>query len=304
MKGDETSVAKDFEEHRPLLFSIAYRMLGSATDAEDVLQEAYLRWREASTGEIRSPQAYLSTVVTRLCIDHLRRLKARREDYTGPWLPEPIATEADAAGDAELAESLSMAMLVVLETLSPLERAVFVLREAFGFPYAEIAGMVDRSEAAVRQLARRAREHVRARRPRFEADPEARLRATERFLEAVAGGDLEALMEVLAPDVVLIADGGGKARAPRRPLYGAEKVARFLRSISTREKMALFLRSVSGEPASGVEVGIAWINGAPGVVATSGGRTVSAVVLDVSGGRIRTIHLVANPDKLARVRGT
>jgi hypothetical protein len=195
-------------------------------------------------------------------------------------------------------------MLVVLETLSPLERAVFVLREAFGMPYAEIGEVIDRKEEAVRQLARRARDHVRERRSRFEADQTEQRRVTERFLEAASSGDLDALMGVLAPGVTLVADGGGKALAPRRPVRGAEKVARFLVAVATEERMARFLRSVGSEPVAGdLRVHMARINGGPGVVITSQGRPVSALVVDVADGAIQTIHLVANPEKLAGVRG-
>jgi hypothetical protein len=243
-------------------------------------------------------------VITRLAIDRLRRVKARRESYVGPWLPEPMLTAPDVAEDVALAESISMAMLVVLETLSPLERAVFVLREAFGMPYAEIAEILGRKEEAVRQLARRAREHVQERGSRFEADQAAQRRVTERFLEATSSGDLETLMRVLAPGVTLMADGGGRALAPRRPVRGAEKVARFLLSVATEERTARFLQSVGAEPSLDVRVHLAQINGGPGIVVAVGGRPISALVLDVADGLVRTIHLVANPEKLAGVRGS
>jgi RNA polymerase sigma factor (sigma-70 family) len=201
------------EEHRGLLVGVAYRILGRVTDAEDVVQEAWLRWTGVDPSEVADPRTFLVRVTTRLAIDRLRRSKARRESYVGPWLPEPMLTDRDVAEDVALAESVSMAMLVVLETLSPLERAVFVLREAFGMPHAEIAGILDRSEAAVRQLARRARDHVRESGPRFETDQETRRRVTERFLEAAIGGDMEALMDILAPGVTLVADGGARPSA-------------------------------------------------------------------------------------------
>ena len=201
-----------------------------------------------------------------------------------------------------MAESVSMAMLVVLETLSPLERAVFVLREAFGMPYAEIADVLGRKEEAVRQLARRARDHVRERRSRFEADQTEQRRVTERFLEATTTGDLEALMEVLSPGVTLVADGGGKALAPRRPVRGADKVARFLVTVATEERMARFLKSVGSEPASDLRIHLAQLNGSPGIVATSGGRPITVLVLDVADGLVQTVHLVTNPEKLAGVR--
>ncbi len=291
-----------FDEHRGLLVSVAYRILGSVTDAEDVVQEAWLRWSGVDPSGIDDPRAFLVRVTTRLAIDRLRRVKARRESYVGPWLPEPILTRHDVAEDAAMAESVSMAMLVVLETLSPLERAVFVLREAFGMPHAEIADVLGRKEEAVRQLARRARDHVRERRTRFDADETEQRRVTERFLEAATGGDLEALMEVLSPGVTLVADGGGRALAPRRPVRGADKVARFLVAVATEERVARFLASVGSEATGEVRVHPAQVNGGPGVVITSGGEPISALVLDVSDGAVQTIHLVANPEKLAGVR--
>ena len=292
-----------FDEHRGLLVSVAYRVLGSVSDAEDAVQEAWLRWSGVDHSEIASPRAFLVRVITRLAIDRLRRVKARRESYVGPWLPEPMLTAPDVAEDVALAESISMAMLVVLETLSPLERAVFVLREAFGMPHSEIAEILGRKEEAVRQLARRAREHVQERRSRFEADQAAQRRVTERFLEATSSGDLETLMRVLAPGVTLVADGGGRALAPRRPVRGAEKVARFLLAVASEEQTARFLRSVGVEPSLDVRVHLAQINGEPGIIVAVGGRPISALVLDVADGLVRTIHLVANPEKLAGVRG-
>ena len=286
---DQAYATRVFDEHRDLLVGVAYRVLGSVTDAEDVVQEAWLRWSKVDLAEVDNPRAFLVRVTTRLAIDRLRRAKARRESYVGPWLPEPLLTGYDDSEQIELAESVSMAMLVVLETLSPLERAVFVLREAFAMPYAEIGEVIGRKEETVRQLARRARDHVRERSVRFEADQETRRRVTERFLEAAVGGDVEALMEVLAPGVTLVADGGGRARAPRRPVYGADNVARFLTVVATR-------------PGEDVQARIAQVNGGPGIVVTSEGETVAVLVLDVSGGVVRTVHLVANPEKLAGVR--
>jgi RNA polymerase sigma-70 factor (TIGR02957 family) len=300
---DESDAISIFDEHRDLLISIAYRVLGSVTDAEDTVQEAWLRWSKVDPAEISNPRAFLVRVITRLAIDRLRRAKARRESYVGPWLPEPILTGRDVAEDVALAESVSMAMLVVLETLSPLERAVFVLREAFGMPYAEIGEVVGRKEEAVRQLARRARDHVQERRTRFEADQTEQHRVTEHFLEAASSGDLEALMGVLAPGVTLVADGGGRALAPRRPVRGAEKVARFLLAVATEEKSARFLESIGAEPVADLRVYPAPVNGGPGVVITSQGRPVSALLLDVADGAVQTIHLVANPEKLAGVHG-
>ena len=294
--------ARVFDEHRGLLISVAYRVLGSVTDAEDAVQEAWLRWSGVDHSAVEDPRAFLVRVTTRLAIDRLRRAKARRESYVGPWLPEPILTRQDPAEDAAMAESVSMAMLVVLETLSPLERAVFVLREAFGMPHAEIAEVLGRKEEAVRQLARRARAHVRERRSRFDADQTEQRRVTERFLEAATGGDLEALMEVLSPGVTLVADGGGRALAPRRPVRGADKVARFLVAVANEEPTARFLESVGSEPSGEVRVHLAPVNGGPGVVITSGGEPISALILDISEGVVQTIHLVANPEKLVGVR--
>jgi RNA polymerase sigma-70 factor (TIGR02957 family) len=300
---DESDAIRIFDEHRDLLISIAYRVLGSVTDAEDTVQEAWLRWSKVDPAEISNPRAFLVRVTTRLAIDRLRRAKARRESYVGPWLPEPILTGRDVAEDVALAESVSMAMLVVLETLSPLERAVFVLREAFGMPYAEIGEIIGRKEEAVRQLARRARDHVQERRTRFEADQTEQHQVTEHFLEAASSGDLEALMVVLAPGVTLVADGGGRALAPRRPVRGAEKVARFLLAVATEEKSARFLESIGAEPVADLRVYPAPVNGGPGVVITSQGRPISALLLDVADGAVQTIHLVANPEKLAGVHG-
>jgi RNA polymerase sigma-70 factor (TIGR02957 family) len=296
--------ARVFDEHRALLISVAYRILGSVTDAEDTVQEAWLRWSGVNTSDVRDPRAFLVRVTTRLAIDRLRRAKTLRESYVGPWLPEPILTGRDVAEDVALAESVNMAMLVVLETLSPLERAVFVLREAFGMSYAEIANVLGRRVQAVRQLGHRARDHVQERRSRFDADQSEQRRVTERFLEATSTGDLEGLMAVLAPEVTLVADGGGRALAPRRPIRGAEKVARFLLAIATEERMARFLRSVGSEPvAANLRVHVSQVNGGPGILVVSGDKPISTLVLDVSDGVVRTIHLVANPEKLAGVRG-
>src|SRR5919112_572627 len=281
---DRSEAARAFDEHRGLLTSVAYRVLGSVTDAEDTVQEAWLRWSGVDHSEVRDPRAFLVRVTTRLAIDRLRRIKARRESYVGPWLPEPILTRQDPSEDAAMAESVSMAMLVVLETLSPLERAVFVLREAFGMPYVEIAEVLGRKEEAVRQLARRAREHVQERRSRFEADQTTQRQVTERFLEATSTGDLEALMEVLSPGVTLVADDGGKALAPRRPVRGADKVARFLVTVVDEEQTARFLKSVGFEPCSQVSVHLAQVNGETGVVITARDEPISALVMDVSEG--------------------
>jgi RNA polymerase sigma-70 factor (TIGR02957 family) len=284
-----------FEAHRGLMFAVAYRMLGSIADAEDAVQDAWLRWSAASRADVLDPKAYLARVVTTTALNRLRSARARREAYVGPWLPEPLLTEAgpDAAERAELAESVSVAMLVVLESLTPDERAVFVLREVFGFGHAEIGAALGRSAPAVRQLAHRAREHVQARRPRFDVDWDQQREVTERFLAAAAGGDIDGLMTVLAPDVTLLTDGGGKARAALRPIVGARKAARFLAAISTRPYMGMDI--------SDMTLAAAEINGSPGTMIMTGGRAIAALTLTVSGGRITAIQLLANPDKLTAI---
>lgn len=214
--------AETFEAHRDLMFAVAYRMLGTVTDAEDAVQDAWLGWSAAPRHEVADPRAYLARVITNTSLNRLRSVRARREAYAGPWLPEPLLTQAspDSSGRAELTESVSLAMLVVLESLTPQERAVFVLREVFGFGYAEIGAALGRSDVSVRQLAHRARQHVQARRPRFEVDRSQQREVTQRFLDAAVGGDIDRLMAVLAPDVILTSDGGGLARAARRPITG------------------------------------------------------------------------------------
>jgi RNA polymerase sigma-70 factor (TIGR02957 family) len=280
-----------FEAHRELLFAVAYRMLGTVADAEDAVQDAWLRWSAAPRSDIAEPRAYLARTVTHVALNRLRSARARREAYVGSWLPEPLLTTGpDTADRAELAESVSLAMLVVLESLTPEERAVFVLHEVFGFPHAEIAAAIGRSDASVRQLMHRAREHVQARRPRFDVDAGQQRAVTERFLAAAAGGDIDQLMMVLAPDVTLISDGGGKAKAPLRPIVGAAKVARFLAAISAQPYM--------GIETSDMTVELAEINGGLGTLITVGGKPIAAVTTVVAGGRITEIELVANPDKL------
>jgi RNA polymerase sigma-70 factor, ECF subfamily len=283
----ETSV---FNEHRELLLGVAYRILGRVADAEDVVQDAWLRWERADRDDVANPRAYLVRVTTRLAIDRLRSIKARNEAYVGPWLPEPLLTTPDAAEPVERAESVSMAMLIVLETLSPLERAVFVLREAFGYPYPEIAEILGRGEPAVRQLASRARDHVQQQRPRYDTDRQTRREVVERFLAACVGGDLQTLMGVLAPGVTLVADSGGKARAPRRPILGADKVARFLVAAAT-------------QPVPDQSIEVVDVNGAPSVVVSSAGVPVAVFMVELAGGQIVMVRALANPDKLARLAG-
>jgi RNA polymerase sigma-70 factor (ECF subfamily) len=287
--------AEVFEAHRDLMFAVAYRMLGSIADAEDAVQDAWLRWSAEPRGDVSNPRAYLSRVVTNTALNRLRSARARREAYVGPWLPEPLLTDAgpDVAERAELAESVSLAMLVVLESLTPEERAVFVLREVFGFSHTEIAETLGRSEPSVRQLAHRAREHVQARRPRYDVDGTQQREVTERFLAAAAGGDLDGLMTVLAPDVTLLTDGGGKARAALRPIIGAGKVARFLAAIGQRPYM--------GVAPEDMTIQMTEINGGPGVLISSPGRALAALTVSVSGGRVTEIQLVANPDKLTAI---
>lgn len=296
-----------FLDHRELLFSVVYSLLGGVADTEDVLQETWLAWADrnrAASGEpVTSPRAYLVRIAVNKALARQASLSRRREEYVGPWLPEPLATPlagggvaASGTGDAddaaERAESVSMALLVVLETLTPLERAVFVLNEVFGYSLAEVAGILERSPAAVRQVAHRAREHVQARRPRFRADPRVQQQATERFVAAVAGGDIGALLRVLAPDVTMWADGGGKARAAGlRPVRGADKVARLLTGDAARR------------PIPDLGVRYRTVNGDPAAVLLSGGTPYMVVVLDLSrdGRQVCGIYAVSNPDKLTHL---
>jgi RNA polymerase sigma-70 factor (ECF subfamily) len=295
---------EEFAENRGLLVGVAYRVLGSMTDAEDVVQDTWLRWSTVDRSTIKDPRAYLVTVTTRLAIDRLRRAKARRETYVGSWLPEPISTSPDVAEHAELASSVELALLVVLETLSPLERAVFVLREAFELPFAEIAEIIGRAEPATRQLAKRAREHVQERRPRFDVDRAARREVTERFMAAAATGDLATLSGLFAEDVRLVSDGGGKARAPLRVIEGADKVSRFLGGISTPKAGQLFMKSIGVEPTASFDFAVADVNAAPALVVTVEGRPIIVVSLLISDGRVDGIYLMANPEKLARMSQT
>nr|WP_280271696.1 RNA polymerase sigma factor SigJ [Nocardia wallacei] len=278
----------EFEQHRPELFAAAYRMLGSRAEAEDVVQEAWLRWRGVDHDTVTQPRAYLFRLVSRLAIDQLRKAKARRETYIGPWLPEPLLTGPDA--DAERAESVSMALLVVLEALDPAERVVFVLHEVFGFEHAEIAEVLGRTERATRQLGYRARRHVDARRPRHRPSPHAHRELTERFLVAAAGGDLTALTRLLAPDVVFCADADGRSETPRTPLHGLTAVAGYLCSVTWAWPDPL-------------DRHLTEINGGPGAVLRTGAEPYAVLSLDIDAdNRIRTVRLVLNPDKLTAVR--
>ena len=279
-----------FTTHRSLLFTVAYEMLGSAADAEDVVQEAWLRWAGLDAGaraEVRDARAYFVRIVTRQALNRLRTLSRRREEYVGEWLPEPLLTVPDVAEDIELAENVSIAMLTVLESLTPVERAVFVLREVFDAPYEEIAQAVDKSTAAVRQISSRARSHVAARRPRMQVDRSEQQAVVERFLAAFTTGDVQGLMDVLAPDVVLVADGGGIAQAARVPVYGMKKVINLLRPFA--------------QWAVNPKAALLWLNGGLGIRIDdeAGGPSLISVV--VEDGRIARIFAMRNPDKLGHV---
>jgi RNA polymerase sigma-70 factor (ECF subfamily) len=271
-----------FVTHRSLLFTVAYEMLGSAADAEDVVQETWLRWAGVDQSEVQDPRAYLVRIVTRQALNRLRTLSRQREDYVGEWLPEPLLTSPDAAQDAELAENVSIAMLTVLETLGPAERAVFVLREVFETPYEEIAEAVAKTPAAVRQIAHRAREHVASRRPRMQVDRAQQQAVVEKFMAALSTGDVQGLVDVLAPDVVAIADGGGVERAARKPIVGVKKVLAYLSRAAQ---------------APDFEGSTAWFNGLPGARIYVGGAA-TAVSLVVEDGWITRIYAIRNPDKL------
>jgi RNA polymerase sigma-70 factor (TIGR02957 family) len=282
-------VTDPFVTHRSLLFTVAYEMLGSAVDAEDVVQETWLRWVDVEQDEVRDPRAYLVRMVTRQALNRLRTLARLREDYVGEWLPEPVLTSPDVADDIVLAESVSMAMLTVLETLEPTGRAVFVLREVFEMSYEEIADAVGKTPAAVRQIAHRAREHVAARRPRVQVSPSEQQAAVERFLAALDSGDIQGLLDVLAPDVVMAADGGGRVPAIREPAHGAERVAGLLSG---------FARVTHG-----AEIRVVWLNGAPAMRIDVEGELDTLISLSVEDGRISRIYAVRNPEKLNLVRG-
>jgi RNA polymerase sigma-70 factor (ECF subfamily) len=278
-----------FTSARPLLFSIAYRMLGSVADAEDLVQDAYLRWQDAADVDVRAPRAYLATMVTRLAINQLRSARVQRETYVGPWLPEPLVTDhaPDPSEPVELAESLSMAFLVMLERLSPIERAVLLLHDVFDFDYAEIARIVDKSEANCRQLLSRAKKHIGAPETRFDADPVQAERLMQRFTQAAGAGDMDGMLAVLAEDITLWADGGGKVRgAALRPIHGSESVARFVAGILQRFVPA----ERSMRPAQ--------INGQPGFIVYVSGRPLAAMIFHIRDERIHTIYAVGNPDKL------
>lgn len=276
---------------RPRLFGIAYRMLGEAGEAEDAVQEAFLRWAQADQAEIDNPAGWLTTVLSRICLDRLTSAQHRRETYVGPWLPEPVATDTlDPADDAALADSLSLAFLVMLERLSPLERAAFLLHDVFGYTHDEVAAMLERTPAAVRQVAARARSHLAAERPRYERDTARRSAVTRAFVEAVDGADLDALMDVLAPDVVFVADGGGVVAAARHPQHGAARVAQVIVSLARQRppEWTFEVRELNGET---------------GVTVHRGDGTIdSAWILHAIGDRVARIDVLRNPVKLTGLK--
>jgi RNA polymerase sigma-70 factor, ECF subfamily len=290
---EEQRTEKIYEELQPLLFSIGYRMVGSVAEAEDIVQESFLRFHRAVAEgeEVESPKAYLSTVATRLGIDHLRSARVRREQYVGEWLPEPLLTDptADTAQHAETADSLSLAFLVLLESLSPVERAVFLLHDVFGYGYDEIAGVVGKREDNCRQLAVRARRHVDERKPRFEASREEREELAARFFAAVEEGDTQGLLDLLAQDVVVYGDGGGKGPSWLRPIYGRERVSRLLLGFGRFREAGVTIRQTE-------------VNGQPGAVLLDReGRLISVLSLDIADGVVQTVRSVINPDKLGHV---
>jgi RNA polymerase sigma-70 factor (ECF subfamily) len=278
-----------FLEHRPYLLGVAYRMLGSAADAEDVTQEAFVRWQAETRDDVASPRAYLTTIVTRLAIDQLASAKRRRETYVGPWLPEPVRTDgAHPNLESHDVSSLSVAFLVVLEALSPLERAAFLMREVFDYDHAEIARVLGRDEAAVRQLVHRAKEHVRDRRPRFASSKEAHLRMLQSFLATVATGEIAPLEALLAEGVVATSDGGGRVTAARKPVHGRHDVARLALGLAKKASRAV--------------PSIVEINGNPAVVLVVDGELIGVVDLEVDDDQIVALHLIVNPEKLGALR--
>ena len=281
---------KDFNQYRSLLFAIAYRMLGSVMDAEDMVQESFIRWQRSPDRGIESAKSYLTTIVTRLCIDRLRSARSQREQYVGTWLPEPIVTTqaSDPSTTVELADTLTMAFLVLLEHLSPVERAVFVLHEAFGYDYSEIGTIVDKSAANCRQIGRRARQRLANRRPRFQASRQQQEQLTRQFMLACKQGEVGGLLDLLAEDITLWSDGGGKVAACLKPLHGAAKVARFLRAIELRnQKLGL-----------AYEVELVRVNGQLGILYTLGDNIDSVVGIDIANQRIQALYFVRNPEKL------
>ncbi|TCO45804.1 RNA polymerase sigma-70 factor (ECF subfamily) [Kribbella antiqua] len=284
----EETLAREFDEHRSVLVGAAYRVVGSVSDAEDVVQEAWLRWAGVDHEEVRDTRAYLIRITTRLALNRLREQKARREQYVGPWLPEPLTPIGDDPADTvELADSVSMAMLVVLETLTPLERATFVLREVFDLPYDEIAETLGRSETAVRQLAHRARSHVEARQPRRPVDKARHNELTMQFMAAAGSGDFHQVVSLLAPDAVLISDGGGKKQAALRPIHGADKIARWLFGVLARNE--------------GYEIRMSTLNGQSAYIAYFDDEPDTVIFMETTDDAITDLYLIRNPDKLTTV---
>ena len=300
MDGEEPRL-EIFERHRERLFSIAYGMLGEVASAEDALQEAFLRWQtltEEQLVEVRSPEDYLSTVIVRLSIDRLRSAQRRREEYVGPWLPEPLLTEPAPEGAEAVAaeESLNAAVSVMLESLTPVERTVFLLREVFGYGYDEIAPVVGKEEANCRQIARRAKAAVAARRPRFEPSVQEQKRLVQSFVEAASEGEMGKLLSLLAEDVRLYSDGGGQVPAARNPVAGSERVARFVLGIVRKAR-----RRERAEEVAPLSMRRAEVNGLPGLIGYSGGQPAGVLTLEVSGGLIRAVRIIVNPDKLRHI---
>jgi RNA polymerase sigma-70 factor (ECF subfamily) len=280
-----------FLQHRALLLSIAYRMLGSLADAEDMLQETFLRWQNTSSADVQAPKAFLITVVTRLCINQLQSARVQREQYVGEWLPEPVVTApgGDPSVIFQIDESVSLAFLVLLERLNPVERAVFLLREVFGYEYSEIAEVVEQNEVNCRQIFRRARLNIRKMRPRFDPSPRKKAELLKEFLEAIARGDMEELEQLLSADITVHTDGGGRATALANPVHGCENVARLMLGINKKFR-----------PHNAV-VRVLQINGQPGIVSYVNGRAETVLALDVAGHKIRQIYILRNPDKLQRI---
>lgn len=277
----------EFEQARPLLFGLAYQMLGSVMVAEDLVQETFLRWQGVAGDAVSHPKAYLVTVLTHLCLDHLKASSTQREEYVGPWLPEPLVQERapDASDALALADSLSTAFLLLLQQLAPVERAIFLLHDVFDYGFVEIAPVVGKSEANCRQIARRARQQLAARRPRFQPTPEQQTLLVQQFVQTCANGDMAALVSLLAEDAVLLSDGGGKAAAALKPILGADKVARFILSVLAKAPPDVSLR-------------FAEVNGQVGLILYTGERPYTVLTVDIVEGRIQTIYIVVNPDKL------
>ncbi len=291
VKNDPIDRLEDFNQYRSLLFALSYRMLGSVMDAEDMVQETFLRWQQVSKQNVKSAKAYLTKITTRLCIDQLRSARVRREQYVGSWLPEPIVTESstDPTKMVELADSLTIAFLFLLERLSPLERAVFLLREAFGYDYQEIGQIVEQKPANCRQIARRARQHLANQRARFQTSSQQQKQLTQKFMNASQRGDLQGLLDLLNKDITLWSDGGGQVVACLKPLHGAAKVAGFLRAINRRGQKLGF----------NYDLEMVQVNGQPGIIYKLGSNTETVVAMDIKDNQIFSLYFMRNPNKLA-----